>query len=100
MAALTVKERNRRRFLRDKSDPRHGTANGYVNLTCRCQRCRAAWADYHLVYLHTHPEQRRKLADRNLALRGSKRQRPYTERPERWRKVTTKQGKARLRAAA
>ena len=27
-------------------DPRHGTRNGYTNLTCRCDRCRAAWADY------------------------------------------------------
>lgn len=27
-------------------DPRHGTANGYNNLGCRCDRCRAAWAAY------------------------------------------------------
>lgn len=27
-------------------DPRHGTANGYNNLKCRCDRCRQAWADY------------------------------------------------------
>lgn len=25
-------------------DPRHGTVNGYVNLKCRCQPCRDAWA--------------------------------------------------------
>jgi hypothetical protein len=25
-------------------DPRHGTVNGYSNLKCRCDRCRAAWA--------------------------------------------------------
>lgn len=28
------------------SDPRHGTANGYNNLRCRCERCRKAWAAY------------------------------------------------------
>ncbi len=27
-------------------DPRHGTSNGYKNLHCRCDRCRAAWAAY------------------------------------------------------
>lgn len=27
-------------------DARHGTANGYRNLDCRCTRCRGAWADY------------------------------------------------------
>lgn len=26
-------------------DPRHGTANGYNNLGCRCTRCRSAWAE-------------------------------------------------------
>ena len=25
-------------------DPRHGTENGYSNLYCRCDLCRAAWA--------------------------------------------------------
>lgn len=27
-------------------DPRHGTSNGYTNLKCRCDACRAAWAAY------------------------------------------------------
>ena len=27
-------------------DPRHGTVNGYVNLGCRCDECRAARAAY------------------------------------------------------
>ena len=27
-------------------DPRHGTPNGYYNLDCRCEACRAAWRDY------------------------------------------------------
>lgn len=24
-------------------DPRHGTVNGYTNLRCRCESCRAIW---------------------------------------------------------
>lgn len=31
----------------EASDPRHGTYNGYKNLGCRCDRCRAA----HTVYV-------------------------------------------------
>jgi hypothetical protein len=27
-------------------DHRHGSANGYGNLGCRCDRCRAAWTAY------------------------------------------------------
>lgn len=27
-------------------DPRHGTANGYTNLHCRCDRCRVANTAY------------------------------------------------------
>jgi len=27
-------------------DPRHGTPNGYGNLRCRCEECRAAHADF------------------------------------------------------
>jgi hypothetical protein len=30
----------------DASDPRHGTANGYNNRGCRCDRCRLAWSIY------------------------------------------------------
>jgi hypothetical protein len=33
-------------------DPRHGTANGYGNLGCRCPRCQEAHAAYHLVQQH------------------------------------------------
>ena len=29
-----------------RDDPRHGTKNGYSNLRCRCDDCRAAWAAY------------------------------------------------------
>ena len=37
------RERNIR-FQADPNDPRHGTPNGYGNLQCRCDLCRAAWA--------------------------------------------------------
>ena len=26
--------------------PWHGTTNGYNNLKCRCEACRAAWAEF------------------------------------------------------
>lgn len=35
-----------RRLEPGDGDPRHGTANGYSNLKCRCKECRAAWATY------------------------------------------------------
>lgn len=35
---------NRTRLL--PGDPRHGTANGYNNHYCRCQKCTTAWAKY------------------------------------------------------
>jgi hypothetical protein len=34
-------------------DPRHGTANGYGNLKCRCTPCRGAWADTFASYKAT-----------------------------------------------
>lgn len=33
------------RITSGDGDPRHGTANGYGNLKCRCGACRAAWAE-------------------------------------------------------
>lgn len=51
-------------FRADPDDPRHGSANGYGNLRCRCDRCTAAWAVYHGNYMHAHPEQREKHRDR------------------------------------
>jgi hypothetical protein len=36
----------RQRIVSGDGDPRHGTMNGYHNLRCRCEICRAAWADY------------------------------------------------------
>ncbi len=32
-------------------DPRHGTTNGYVNLRCRCARCREANRVQHAEYM-------------------------------------------------
>lgn len=32
-------------------DPRHGTTNGYGNLGCRCDACRAAHAVHHARYM-------------------------------------------------
>jgi len=33
-------------FLADPGDARHGSANGYRNLACRCERCTEAWTTY------------------------------------------------------
>lgn len=33
-------------FREDPNDSRHGSTNGYTNLGCRCDRCRAAWATH------------------------------------------------------
>jgi hypothetical protein len=32
------------------NDPRHGTANGYQNLGCRCPECKAAFAAFKRAY--------------------------------------------------
>lgn len=84
-------EKRRQKFLKDPSDPRHGTPNGYSNLGCRGKACggacQAAWADRHLEYMHSHPEQRVKQADRNMIYRGVERRTPYEERPHTWREV-------------
>ena len=48
-------------------DPRHGSTNGYLNHRCRCVRCRAAWADWHLRYMHANPEQQERSRARNRA---------------------------------
>ncbi len=34
------------RFRADPTDPRHGSANGYRNLRCRCEACTGAWTAY------------------------------------------------------
>lgn len=33
-------------FQADLADPRHGSANGYRNLGCRCPGCTDAWTTY------------------------------------------------------
>lgn len=33
-------------FRADPDDVRHGSANGYRNLGCRCARCTQAWTEY------------------------------------------------------
>jgi hypothetical protein len=37
------------RIFPGDGDPRHGSANGYNNLQCRCAPCTAAWAAYRLA---------------------------------------------------
>lgn len=32
--------------VNNPDDQRHGTANGYVNYGCRCDKCRQAWTEY------------------------------------------------------
>jgi hypothetical protein len=36
----------RQRITPGDGDPRHGTINGYTNLSCRCPECRSAWSAY------------------------------------------------------
>lgn len=54
-------------------DPRHGTTNGYSNLGCHCDRCKAAWAKDHLNYMHSSPEQQEKARLRERARRERRR---------------------------
>lgn len=51
-------------FVLSPDDPRHGTANGYNNLGCRCRPCTDAWNANHRAYMDRHPEQREKAAAR------------------------------------
>jgi hypothetical protein len=39
----------------EPDDPRHGTLNGYTNLGCRCEKCRAARAEYMRLYWRSRP---------------------------------------------
>jgi len=57
-----------------QDDPRHGTDNGYGNLSCRCQLCRDAWAARQYDYMKRNPEQRRKHNARNRARYQSRQQ--------------------------
>ena len=45
-AARPSGEQLKEAFRADPADERHGSANGYRNLGCRCERCTAAWTRY------------------------------------------------------
>lgn len=49
-------------FRADLTDPRHGTANGYQNLRCKCDACTEANSRSHYEYMNDpeHPERREK----------------------------------------
>lgn len=49
-------------MLSDPSDQRHGTANGYMNYGCRCDRCRKAYSEYHKMRRHENLEHYNSLA--------------------------------------
>ena len=68
---LAKREQRKAAFRDDPNDPRHGTANGYANLNCRCQPCRDAWAAAHDAYLNRHPEQRIAATLRERRRRGA-----------------------------
>lgn len=50
------------KIVEGDGDHRHGTANGYNNLKCRCPECTSAWAMYHLQIMHADPERMKKHA--------------------------------------
>jgi hypothetical protein len=71
-------------FWDNAKDLRHGTVNGYSNLHCRCNYCREAWRQYHLVYMHTHPEQRERHSKWMSQYRGYPGNSEYRENPTMW----------------
>lgn len=44
-------------FRANPDDPRHGSVNGYSNLGCKCDPCKAAWKAAHWRYMQANPEQ-------------------------------------------
>lgn len=54
-------------------DPRHGTANGYSNLKCRCERCTNAWAVWHREWETADPNRMRRKAQRRRLYDAAKR---------------------------
>lgn len=62
------------------TDPRHGTSNGYGNLGCRCDLCRAAWARY-IVKLGHNRENMRRVRQRQAEAAGRS-LRPYKTQPK------------------
>ena len=73
---------NRKKFLKNRRDPRHGTPNGYCNLGCHCKRCTAAWRKKHYEYMHSDPKRIRRHAENELKRKGVKRQVPYRSKSE------------------
>lgn len=63
-------EQRKAAFRANPADPRHGSANGYSNLNCRCQPCRDAWAARIADYYVRHPEQVHAKKMRSRASRG------------------------------
>lgn len=49
----------RAKFYLTPDDPRHGTANGYTNYSCRCPLCTLAKREQNLKYKRTHPRKSR-----------------------------------------
>lgn len=57
-----------------KDDPRHGTHNGYGNLGCRCDPCKAAQREYNRVRGRAPTYSRRyraRLAEQGLSAHGT-----------------------------
>lgn len=84
----------------DPDDPRHGTANGYHNLGCRCRPCQLAWNETHLAYMRRHPEQYARQRE-TMRLRrdpdGSKAKQRATERAERERQRSERAARVQRR---
>lgn len=82
-ARRRLRRLDRARMTFDRSDPRHGKENGYVNLHCRCRRCTAAHSRYHLQYT-SRPDRRRWITSQQRArARGA--QNPRSSRE--WREA-------------
>lgn len=65
-----MNERSRPKITAGDGDPRHGTANGYSNLQCRCRPCTDAVA----VYIRQHHDKTRRnqrLRENYKALRAA-----------------------------
>ena len=73
---------NRAKFRRNRKDPRHGTANGYGNLGCKCKRCTTAWNAQHKRYMHEDPARLKKHADREMVRRTGKVKRKIAYKPK------------------
>lgn len=57
-------EVKRSRIYPGDGDPRHGTPNGYRNLGCHCDDCKAANAKEQHRYMHADPVRLQRHAER------------------------------------